>query len=84
MTPEHDPQWPLRCIVGGVVAAAMAWRGLRRRSLAASGAVAAFIVGLLTMQASFTAGCLLILFYLTSSKVIGWTDAGPSRGCMHV
>jgi uncharacterized membrane protein len=64
-----DPQWLTRLAVGAAVAGLMALRGLRKRSLSPSGAAAAFLVGLVTMQASYTSGLLLILFYLTSSKV---------------
>jgi uncharacterized membrane protein len=68
-TPPDDLQLPLRVCVAAVLAAALAPRGLKRRALAPSGAVAAFFVGLATMSASYTCGCILILFYLTSSKV---------------
>ncbi|KIZ01588.1 Maltose excess protein 1 [Monoraphidium neglectum] len=64
-----DPQWLTRLAVGAAVAGLMALRGLRKRSLSPSGAAAAFLVGLVTMQASYTSGLLLILFYLTSSKL---------------
>lgn len=61
--------WPLRCLVATALAATMARRGRRRAALSASGAAAAFAVGALTMQASWIGGLLLILFYLSGSKV---------------
>lgn len=65
-----DRAWLLRCAVAACTAAAMAARGRRRGALSASGAAAAFGVGLATMAASYAEGALLILFYLSSSKVM--------------
>lgn len=64
-----DAGWPLRLLFGAALALIMSRRGLRRRSLSPSGAAAAFFVGVAAMQASFTSGSILILFYLTSSKL---------------
>ena len=48
----------------------MAYRGLKRKSLTRSGAVAAFLVGLLSLSCG-PRGSLLLLFYLVSGKI--WT-----------
>lgn len=57
-----------RCIVALCVATLLAVRGYRRGSLNFSGASAAFVVGLLSLCASFRFGGTLIVFYLTSTK----------------
>ena len=52
------------------VASLMAYRGLKRKSLTRSGAVAAFLVGFLSLSCG-PRGSLLLLFYLVSGKI--WT-----------
>lgn len=59
-----------------VLAVAMSVRGYRRRSLDASGARAAFVVGLVSCTASLRFGLTLIAFFLGSSKV---TKIGAAR-----
>jgi uncharacterized protein (TIGR00297 family) len=49
------------------VASALAWRGLKKRSLTVHGAVAAFVVGLLSFTSSMRSGMLLIAFYQSGS-----------------
>jgi len=53
--------------VAAAVAIAIARRGLRKRSLAVSGAAAAFIVGTVTLGASAVFGLTLLAFYFTGS-----------------
>jgi len=50
------------------VASALAWRGLKKRSLTVHGAVAAFVVGLLSFASSMRSGMLLIAFYQSGSS----------------
>ena len=51
-----------------LIAAWMSLRGLKKRSLSPSGAVAAFIVGLASFGVSIIYGATLIAFYLTGSR----------------
>lgn len=57
-----------RCVLALGIATVLAVRGHRRGSLSFSGAAAAFLVGLLSLCASFRFGGILIIFYLTSTK----------------
>ena len=59
-----------------VLAVAMSLRGYRKGSLDASGARAAFVVGLILCTASVRFGLTLIAFFLSSSKV---TKIGAKR-----
>ncbi|KAL6755659.1 integral membrane protein DUF92-domain-containing protein [Haematococcus lacustris] len=68
--------------------AAIALWGLRRNSLAVSGAVAAFLVGAGTLGCSLRFGATLLAFYLSSSQLtrfkeelkVGLDDAGKLGG----
>lgn len=51
-----------------VVAAGICNHGLKRRSLSASGAIAAFCMGVVHMTCGWTFGIVLICFFLTSNK----------------
>ena len=59
----------IRAGIGFALACYLALHGLKRNSLSKSGAVAAFIVGFLSFLASYRFGCILILFYYSSSKL---------------
>ena len=59
----------LRSFVALAIAAALARRGLKKKSLSSSGAVAAFAVGFLSFLASYRMGVTLILFYQSSSSL---------------
>lgn len=59
----------LRFSTSLVVATGICSQGLRKRSLSASGAAAAFCMGVLHMTCSWTFGLVLICFFATSSKV---------------
>ncbi|KAJ9520491.1 hypothetical protein QJQ45_000239 [Haematococcus lacustris] len=75
---------------GGALAggAAIALWGLRRNSLAVSGAMAAFVVGAGTLGCSLRFGATLLAFYLSSSQLtqfkeelkVGLDDAGKLGG----
>lgn len=58
-----------RGFVALVIAVAMAGRGLKKKSLSKSGAIAAFVVGLVSFLASYRMGITLILFYQSSSSL---------------
>jgi uncharacterized protein (TIGR00297 family) len=66
----------LRVAVSLVAAAHLARHGLRKRSLAPSGARAAFAVGFLSLACGYRFGLTLLLFYWTSSKL---TKVGKAR-----
>ena len=66
----------LRILVSLVAAANLARHGLRKRSLAPSGASAAFAVGFLSLACGYRFGLTLLLFYWTSSKL---TKVGKAR-----
>jgi uncharacterized protein (TIGR00297 family) len=68
-----SPQRTLFCVI---LATAMAGRGYFRKSLTTSGALAAFVVGFLTVFSSTRNGVMLICFYLTSTKL---TRVGAAR-----
>lgn len=51
------------------IATLLAYRGFKRRSLSLSGSIAAFIVGLFSFGTSYCHGTILIVFYLTSTRV---------------
>lgn len=59
-------------LVSCLIAAALAARGYRRRSLSAAGAAAAFVVGYVHWNCGTRFGLPLILFYLSSSKLTTW------------
>ena len=59
-----------------VVATLLSAHGLRKKSLSASGAAAAFLVGFLSFAAGLRFGVLLILFYFTGSQL---TKMGATR-----
>ncbi len=48
------------------IASIMAYRGLKRKSLTRSGAIAAFLVGFLSLSCGPRGGAMLLLFYLVS------------------
>ncbi len=51
------------------IALKMSRRGLAKKSLDASGATAAFLVGFLALASSWRCGMCLLVFYFSSSKV---------------
>lgn len=59
---------PGEALSAAMVAVVLSVYGYSRRSLSASGAVAALMIGFLTFYASFAFGMLLIAFFLTSSR----------------
>jgi uncharacterized protein (TIGR00297 family) len=58
----------LRLLGALLIAGFMSVRGLRKRSLSFSGAVAAFFVGICSFSASSVYGVMLLAFYLTGSR----------------
>jgi len=65
-----------RRVLAVVIAAALSAHGLRKKSLNASGAAAAFFVGFVSFTAGVRFGTLLILFYFTGSQL---TKMGSAR-----
>ncbi|OQS03816.1 hypothetical protein THRCLA_03892 [Thraustotheca clavata] len=59
----------IRCIVGLLVGFLAAYRGLRKKSLDKSGAIAAFVVGATSMGCGYRFGILLLGFYFSGSKL---------------
>ncbi len=59
----------LRFSASLVLATAICSHGLKKKSLSAGGAVAAFVMGVLHMTCGWTFGLVLICFFATSSKV---------------
>lgn len=59
----------VRIVVAVIIASALAVRGLRKKSLDKSGAVAGWIVGFITFSCGSFWGVLLIAFFLAGSRV---------------
>lgn len=59
----------LRSSIAFAIAISLAVHGLKKKSLNLSGCVAAFTVGFCSFAASYRFGLILILFYLSSSKL---------------
>mmetsp|Transcript_5536 Transcript_5536/g.5717 ORF Transcript_5536/g.5717 Transcript_5536/m.5717 type:complete len:334 (-) Transcript_5536:50-1051(-) len=57
-----------RFLIATAIAGYLSISGLKKKSLSASGAAAAFTVGLITFCASYRFGLILIIFYYTGSK----------------
>ena len=64
---------PVACLAFG---GAIGHTGLKSGGLSKDGAIAAAIVGAATLSASYPCACLLLCFYLTSSKL---TEMGAAR-----
>ena len=71
----------LRTCIALAVATLMAGRGLKKKSLSKSGAVAAFVVGFLSFFASYRMGLTLILFYQSSSSLTKVRGQMPHPPC---
>jgi uncharacterized membrane protein len=65
-----------RIVLGFLIACGLSWHGLRKKSLNATGAMAAFFVGFISFAAGYRFGLLLILFYYTSSKLTKVNEVG--------
>lgn len=66
----------IRYVIAGCIAAYMSYSGYKKKSLSAGGAYAAFFTGFVGFGASYRFGMILIMFYLTSSKL---TKAGKNK-----
>ncbi|CAL4908335.1 unnamed protein product [Urochloa decumbens] len=66
----------VRSAVGALLAAAIAARAVRRRSLNASGGIAGFVVMAVHIACGYRYGALLLAFFLSSSKL---TKIGEDR-----
>ena len=58
-----------RATVAIIIAFSMSYNGLKKGSLSKTGCIAAFFTGFVGFYSSYTFGVILILFYLTSSKL---------------
>ncbi|EQC33477.1 hypothetical protein SDRG_08987 [Saprolegnia diclina VS20] len=65
----------LRVVVGVLVGFAAARRGLKKKSLDRSGAIAAFLVGAISMACGYRFGILLLGFYFSGSKLTTFQEA---------
>lgn len=74
--PAAATQQLIRTTLGTAVAYSFSTRGLRRKSLTKSGAIAAFCVSSVAVSCSIRTAFTLIMFYLTSSKL---TSIGFSK-----
>ena len=63
--------WPvaLRILLAFILASALSYHGKRKKSLDSSGSAAAFVVGFVSFTASYRFGAILIIFYLSSSRL---------------
>lgn len=57
----------------------VARRGLKKGSLSRSGAIAAFVLGAITLGASFLTGAVLLAFYFSGSSFTKWKSAAKSK-----
>lgn len=64
-----------RIVIGGMVAAAVAWTAHRSRALSASGALAATTVGIAAVSAGWAWGALLLVFFVSSTLLGRWRHA---------
>jgi uncharacterized membrane protein len=60
---------PVRGVIALILASALAYRGVKKKSLNKSGASAAFLVGFIAFATSYRFGVTLILFYQSSSSL---------------
>jgi uncharacterized protein (TIGR00297 family) len=60
---------PIRVTIALIISIILAYRGYRKKSLSISGSFAAFLVGLLSFGTSYRFGIILIVFYVTSSRI---------------
>lgn len=68
-----------RLVLALLIAALIATRGLRTKSLSQSGAVAGFVVGFLSFASSIRFGITLLVFYLTSTRATRYKAHYKSR-----
>ena len=69
----------LRLAVAFILAGLLARHGLKKKSLDETGATAAFFVGLISFAVSYRMGMILILFYLSSSRLTKLKEDKVSR-----
>ena len=69
--PRFVDIWPvaLRVSLALLLATGLSWHGKRKKSLDDSGSAAAFFVGFISFAASYRFGAILIIFYLSSSRL---------------
>lgn len=64
---NHQPDW-LRCVLAILIPGLMAYRGLKRKTIDYSGAVAGIIIGMSMILSSYIGMIALITCYLAASK----------------
>lgn len=77
MLPSLEDAAPLLCAT--IAGWTLSQRGLKKNSLDASGARAAFWVGTLILGSSFSFGLVLIVFYLSGSTFTRWKEGIKAR-----
>jgi uncharacterized protein (TIGR00297 family) len=65
----------VRIVIGGVLAAAVAWSAHRARALSTSGAIAATAVGIAAVSAGWGWGALLVVYFVSSTLIGRWRHA---------
>ncbi|OTF83092.1 hypothetical protein BLA29_005109 [Euroglyphus maynei] len=70
---DHRPDW-LRCILAILIPGLMAYRGLKRKTIDSSGAIAGIMIGMSVILSSYVGTVAFITCYLATSKATRFGD----------